>query len=294
MDNILENMEKRHDFLVCVDSDGCVFDNMELKHKECFCPATVNVWGLQGVSRYARECAEFVNLYSSSRGTNRFPALVRTLELLYQRPEVISRGYKLPDLTPLKDWIANTKVLSATAIEEYAKENPNMPEVLKTAARWSKEVDENIERIVHGIIPFPSVKATLSYLGTFADVVVVSATPHEALFREWQSCGLTDYVTVVAGQELGTKAECIKTAMEGRYDKDHVLKIGDAPGDYQAAMQNGVLFCPIIPGRENESWDRILHRDADLFKNLEYGSKAMDQNLKDFFKVLLDSPPWNV
>lgn len=218
----------------------------------------------------------------------------KTLELVYQRPEVISRGYEMPDLTPLREWIANTKVLSAAAIEEYAKENPDMPEVLKTAARWSKEVDENIERIVHGIIPFPSVKATLSYLGTFADVVVVSATPHEALFREWQSCGLTDYVTVVAGQELGTKAQCIKTAMQGRYDKDHVLKIGDAPGDYEAAKQNGVLFCPIIPGSENESWDRILHRDADLFKNLEYGSKAMDENLKAFFNVLLDSPPWNV
>ena len=294
MGNILEDMEKRHDFLVCVDSDGCVFDNMELKHKECFCPATVNVWGLQGVSRYARECAEFVNLYSSSRGTNRFPALVRTLELLYARPEVISRGYKMPDLTPLKEWIANTKVLSATAIEEYAKENPNMPEVLKTAAKWSKEVDENIKRIVHGIVPFPSVKATLSYLGTFADVVVVSATPHEALYREWQACGLTDYVTVVAGQELGTKAQCIKLAMEGRYAQDHVLKIGDAPGDYEAAKQNGVLFCPIIPGSENESWDRILHKDADLFKNLQYGSQAMEENLKAFFSVLLDNPPWKV
>ena len=267
---------------------------MELKHKECFCPATVNVWGLQGVSRYARECAEFVNLYSSSRGTNRFPALVRTLELLYARPEVISRGYKMPNLTPLKEWIANTKVLSATAIEEYAKENPNMPEVLKTAARWSKEVDENIKRIVHGIVPFPSVKATLSYLGTFADVVVVSATPHEALYREWQACGLTDYVTVVAGQELGTKAQCIKLAMEGRYAQDHVLKIGDAPGDYEAAKQNGVLFCPIIPGSENESWDRILHKDADLFKNLQYGSQAMEENLKAFFSVLLDNPPWKV
>ena len=125
-------------------------------------------------------------------------------------------------------------------------------------------------------------------------MVVVSATPHEALYREWQSCGLTDYVTVVAGQELGTKAQCIKLAMEGRYAKDHVLKIGDAPGDYEAAKQNGVLFCPIIPGSENESWDRILHKDADLFKNLQYGSQAMDENLKAFFSVLLDNPPWKV
>ena len=46
---------------------------MELKHKECFIPNTINYWGLQGVSKYAREAAEFVNLYSKSRGVNRFP-----------------------------------------------------------------------------------------------------------------------------------------------------------------------------------------------------------------------------
>ena len=80
-------MKPNHKFLVCVNSDGCVFDNMDLKHKECFCPATVNVWELQSVSRYARQSAEFVNLYSKTCGMNRFPALVRTLELLAQRPE---------------------------------------------------------------------------------------------------------------------------------------------------------------------------------------------------------------
>ena len=63
----------KHDYLVGIDSDGCAFDTMELKHKECFIPNTINYWGLQGVSSYAREAAEFVNLYSKSRGINRFP-----------------------------------------------------------------------------------------------------------------------------------------------------------------------------------------------------------------------------
>lgn len=292
MSSILTDMKKEHDFLVCVDSDGCVFDNMELKHKECFCPATVNVWGLQGVSRYAREAAEFVNLYSSTRGSNRFPALIRTLELVYARKEVSSRGYVIPDLGPLKEWVANTPVLSAVAIEEYEKEHPDMPEVLATAARWSREVDENISRIVHGITPFPHVKEALKILGAFADVVVVSATPHEALLREWESCGLTSYVSIVAGQELGTKAQCILQAMEDKYDAEHVMKIGDAPGDYNAAIENGVLFCPIIPGKEDESWQRIIERDSNLFKDLKYKGEAMDSNLKEFFGVLLDTPPW--
>lgn len=44
--------------LVCIDSDGTVFDSMELKHKECFGPAFVDGWDLQNVSQYAREVWE--------------------------------------------------------------------------------------------------------------------------------------------------------------------------------------------------------------------------------------------
>ena len=68
----------KHDYLVGIDSDGCAFDTMELKHKECFIPNIINYYNLQGVSKYAREAAEFVNLYSKSRGINRFPALTES------------------------------------------------------------------------------------------------------------------------------------------------------------------------------------------------------------------------
>ncbi|MBD3240838.1 MAG: HAD family hydrolase, partial [Chitinivibrionales bacterium] len=52
------------DFFIGIDSDGCVFDSMELKHKECFCPQFVNHFDVQPVSKYAREVWGFVNLYS--------------------------------------------------------------------------------------------------------------------------------------------------------------------------------------------------------------------------------------
>ena len=55
-------LEPQHEFLVGIDSDGCAFDTMELKHKECFIPNTIKHYDLQGVSKYARESAEFVNL----------------------------------------------------------------------------------------------------------------------------------------------------------------------------------------------------------------------------------------
>ena len=288
----LESLEKTKDFLVCVDSDGCLLDNMELKHKECFCPATVNVWGLQGVSRYVREVAEFVNLYSRTRGTNRFPALVRMLELAYDRKELVERGYKLPDLTALKSWIETTPNLSAAALEEYAASHDITDPVLKTAAAWSREVDANIARIVRNISPFPYVKEALTYIGQRADIVVVSATPHEALARELTACGIAPLVSFIAGQEMGTKSECIRMAMKDRYEPSHVLKIGDAATDYKAASENGVLFRPIIPGLESESWKSVLDEGADRFFEGTFAGEYMQTLLDKFMSVLKETPPW--
>ena len=293
MEDILLNMKPTKEYLVCVDSDGCVFDNMELKHKECFCPATVNVWGLQSVSRYAREAAEFVNLYSKTRGMNRFPAVVRTLELLGARREARERGYVCPDLTPLKKWIEETDSLSAKGIREYAEAHGgDLDPILATAARWSAEVDENIERIVHGVAPLPGVKETFAEIAQFTDIVIVSATPHEAIVREWGAQGLLEHITVVAGQELGTKKECIRKAMEGKYAADHVLMVGDAPGDHDAATANGVLFYPIVPGQEVESWSRLRSEAAVKFREGAYAGSYMEKLNAHFDSVLRSEPTW--
>src|SRR5436190_15386391 len=93
----LRNFQKRNEFFVGIDSDGCAFDTMEVKHKECFIPNIVKYFGLAAVSKFAREAAEFVNLYSQWRGINRFPALTRTFDLLADRPEVVRRGFKVPE-----------------------------------------------------------------------------------------------------------------------------------------------------------------------------------------------------
>ena len=80
------DLTPKHPFLIGIDSDGCVFDTMEVKHKECFAPNVIKYFGLAGVSKYAREACDFVNLYSKSRGINRFPALIEELEWTAARP----------------------------------------------------------------------------------------------------------------------------------------------------------------------------------------------------------------
>ena len=43
----LNIFQKQKDFLVCVDSDGCAMDTMDIKHFRCFGPCMVEEWGLE-------------------------------------------------------------------------------------------------------------------------------------------------------------------------------------------------------------------------------------------------------
>ena len=91
-----------------------------------------------------------------------------------------------------------------------------------------------------------------------ADVMVVSATPGEALVREWEEHGLRALVSLIAGQEMGSKQEHLALAAVGRYEPEKILMVGDAPATWKAARANGVLFYPIDPGSEDESWQRFF------------------------------------
>ncbi|NMA85612.1 MAG: hypothetical protein GX962_17325 [Epulopiscium sp.] len=82
MKETIGEFHKPKDFLVCIDSDGCAMDTMEINHKRCFGPKVVEVWGLQSISVDFIEAWNCVNLYSKTRGINRFKGLVKTFEIL--------------------------------------------------------------------------------------------------------------------------------------------------------------------------------------------------------------------
>ncbi|MEE9602048.1 MAG: HAD family hydrolase, partial [Thermoguttaceae bacterium] len=200
----------KHDYLVGIDSDGCAFDTMELKQKECFIPNIVNYMELQGVSKYVREAAEFVNLYSKSRGINRFPAVVETLEWTRRRPEVIARGVKVDIPRSWRDWIAAETKLGNPALEKAVGDTGDAD--LKRLLEWSVAVNEAVAGMVRGVPPFPFVRESLQKLNEKADCLCVSATPQAALEQEWDEHNLTDLVVAICGQEIGTKAESLQAA----------------------------------------------------------------------------------
>jgi phosphoglycolate phosphatase-like HAD superfamily hydrolase len=283
----------RNGLLIGVDSDGCVFDTMEIKHKECFIPNTIQHFRLQAVSKYAREVAEFVNLYSKWRGINRFPALLRTLELLASRTEVRARGFAPPDLPATRAWLAaEAKPGNPALAAAVAKATGAIHDELEQVLAWSQAVNRSIADLVKAVPPFPYACESLAHASRSADIVVVSATPHEALEREWQEHDLARYVAVIAGQELGTKRDHLRIAAAGRYAGECVLMIGDAPGDLQAAKANRARFYPIHPGAEAESWRRFLHEALPRFLNGRYTDMYEQQRIAEFEALLPEAPPW--
>ena len=284
------DLTPKHDYLVGIDSDGCAFDTMELKHKECFIPNTVNYWNLQGVSKYAREAAEFVNLYSKSRGINRFPALVETLEWLHKRPEVKARGIKIEIPQSLLDWIATESKLGNPALEKVVADGGDAG--LTQTLAWSRAVNETVGNIVRGVPPFPFVRECIRTLNEQADVLVVSATPQEALQREWEEHDLAQYTVEICGQEKGTKKEFLQVA--SKYAADHVLMIGDAPGDFKAAVANDALFFPVNPGAEEASWKRLYEEGIERFLSGTFAGEYQQSLLDEFDDYLPGKPPWPV
>ncbi|MDZ4817645.1 MAG: HAD hydrolase-like protein [Planctomycetota bacterium] len=284
------DLTPEHDFLVGIDSDGCVFDTMEVKHKECFIPNIINSYELQGISKYAREAAEFVNLYSKSRGINRFPALIEALEWLQKRPEVAARGIEIKIPPGLVKWLKEETRLGNPALKS-AVEKSGDPD-LKQAYAWSVAVNDSVEKIVRGVPPFPYVREALSKLHGKADMIVCSATPNEALKREWEEHKVDHFVREICGQEVGTKKEILQVGK--KYPAGHVLMIGDAPGDHKAAVANDALFFPINPGSEDSSWKNLLDEGIDRFLNGTFAGDYQKKLLAEFDKCLPALPPWPV
>ena len=211
-------------------------------------------------------------MYSKWRGTNRFPGLVLTIDILAERPEVLRRHPRLPALTGLRDWIGRETRLANPVLEGGGRATGD-PD-LALALEWSEAVNRSIEEIVREVPPFPFVRESLASMAGKADVMVVSATPREALEREWDEHDLESHVALIAGQECGSKKEHLALTAVGRYEPAHILMVGDAPGDYQAAKANGVLFYPIDPGSRKNRGNGSSRRPCPDFSPETYAGRV--------------------
>ena len=289
----LYDFEPKHEFFVGIDSDGCVFNSMEVKHNDCFSVNLVKHFGLASISRQVHQVWDFVNLYSTTRGTNRFKAILLTCDFLREMPLVKNMGVAVPELPYLREWSETETKLGNPALQAVIDNaTGERRDELSQVMEWSLGVNESVAEIVYNLPPFPGVRETLHRLRGKADVIVVSATPDEALKREWAEHEIDPYVAVIAGQEMGTKTEHLTITTKDRYAENRVLMLGDSPGDLKAGRDVGALFFPVNPGSEDASWQLFLDEAMEKFFNGEYAG-AYESVLIDKFQELLPAtPPW--
>jgi phosphoglycolate phosphatase-like HAD superfamily hydrolase len=203
---------------------------------------------------------------------------------------VKARNVHIPETGALDEWIARESKLGNSSLDAEVK---NGNHALMPIKAWSDAVNAAIEDLVHGVPPFPRVRECLDRISKQADVMCISQTPAAALEREWAEHGLRGFVKVIAGQEMGTKAEHLKLAAAGKYAPGNILMIGDAPGDFAAAKMNHALFFPINPGAEERSWELLFGEALDRFFLGAYAGDYEAKLVKEFEARLPERPQWD-
>ena len=279
--SIFDSFERKHDYLICVDSDGCVMDTMNCKHFHCFGPCMVVEWGLQQWQDAILARWNEINLFSMTRGINRFKALAMALG------EIDGQYKPIFGVKALQHWAEVAPALSNDGVAKAAAEaaEPEAKAIFEKALAWSKAVNAAIVELDEALkVPYDGAKEGLAAAHAFADVAMVSSANRDAVEEEWGKFGLLQHTDIVLAQDIGSKAACIAEMMKFGYDPEKVLMVGDAPGDSDAAKKNDVFYYPILVNHEKESWEEAVGLAFEKLRSgsyRPYGEEKQQQFLRN-------------
>ena len=262
----------KSDYVFCVDSDGCAMDTMTYKHKFFFGPLAAEIFSIEDRVAFLKEWNR-VNLYSRTRGINRFVGLVRGLEFA-----------RITGIECLKNWVATTGSLSNASLKELLVKQPSKD--LELALEWSNQVNQGIKNYSGPVLAFLGVHKGLEKMSQSGKVYVVSSANKEAVKEEWADQGLLDFVEGLYCQDCGKKEDVIKLLIDEGYDPDKILMIGDSPGDLKAAELNQVHFYPILVGQEMYSWAQLTEKVVEDFINQRYTTNCEADLVNIFWRNL--------
>ena len=278
---------------VALDSDGCVLDTMAAKQHGFLQPMLADTFGLEGEARQIYfDCADYVNLYSQTRGINRFGAILRNFTEFNRHPRTLELGLPKLPTEALQAFVDSGLPPCSEGLETWLKDHPDAD--LEKLCDWSKRVNTEIVRSGKVFDAYEGARTALKLMQGRCETGIVSQSPEAVLREDWGRQGLLGYVSHVAGQEVGLKVAQLTALTDGRYPRSRVLMVGDAPGDLEAARTFGCRFFPILPGRENDSWARFAQ---DIFAQFEadaYTTADEAALIEAFAGVLPTVPPWSV
>lgn len=271
---------------IAVDSDGCVLDTMEPKHRQCFTPALIDVWGLQAIAPLAREGFLRINLYSEHRGANRFIALHLFWCWLKNRVPQEFLMQNVPPFGRFGEWVCRGGTLSETTLAAELARFPT-DAALNQALRWSRLVNQ-LGQTLPPVRAFAGAAEALAEAAAAGPLYVVSGGNGPAIREEWHATGLQPLVSGFHTQEDGSKTIILRR-LAAQPAVGPGLMVGDAPGDAEAAHDAGLRFFPIVPGREEESWHAFQHDVLPAFRAGRY-TAAEAQARTEMFHTALAQP----
>lgn len=273
----LASFHRKKDFLICVDSDGCAIDSMNIKHFHCFGPCVVKQWHLERWEERILHRWNTMNLYTMTRGINRFQGLEMILR------EINETICPIEGLHALSQWVITSPALSEDALRQAISQNASP--CLQNALEWSVAVNKSIRGLpAASKKAFEGVDQALCHAHSFADIVVVSSANRDAVLDEWTGEGLLNHVDLILTQDTGSKQFCIVELLKRGYVSSHVLMVGDAPGDLKAAQTCGVWFYPILVNQEHTSWKEfeqvaLAKFEREMFS--DYAAQKQEEFLKN-------------
>jgi len=244
-------MTDKRPLAVAIDSDGCVFDNMTLKHRFCFGPALIETWKLHAVAESVQAEWEKINLFSATRGINRFLALLAFWE---SYPDSgLPAGVGRPDISRMRQLAAANPSPSPGAIKVELEQGHDA--FLAGALEWCERVNQRVAQRSEELPAFEGAVRFIQSITAVAKVYVVSSANSTTIRGEWTKAGLNHSVEDYVTQERCSKKDCLRGLIDEGYQ---TLMVGDSPGDLLAARGAGSDFFPITPGHEEASWNRLL------------------------------------
>ena len=181
----LEQYVKQKDYLICVDSDGCAMDTMDIKHIRCFGPCMVEEWELTRWKDAILKRWNDINLYTMTRGINRFKGLAMALK------EINDTYIKIEGVEVLDQWVETSNELSNPALKRAIDENDNI--CLRKALSWSEKVNESINNEKY-FYSFVTYRCSLLFFCLHKAKRRAERSAHRRAYRETdrRTCGAYD------------------------------------------------------------------------------------------------------
>jgi len=299
----------RTSHLVAVNSNGTVFDTMEILHRKVFVPTFCETYELEHLHGLVEEVWSGICLYGRQRGLNRFPAFVRLVTELHGHP-VLKRfpgvlAAILPWTEPVQTWIERTATLSNESLErEIHRQSQLMGiidhgrgeirealEELERLLRWSNLVNQRAATLLPSIPPFASAVNFMRMLRPSGDdaadpttcIIGLSQAPRELTLDSWNRHGISTYVDAFHTQEDGPTVAILKRYVREGGFTGKLLMVGDSPTDLETAQAIGASFFPILPGHEFESWEKLCYEAWPIFATGNYTVEYQARLVNTFF-----------